>query len=67
MADGLLSTLKKLGEKVEAIANSQSEEFNHITTALGDVLRDLTLIKERLPVRKAGKVRRRGVHQKSSF
>lgn len=63
MANGLLSTLKKLGERVEAIADSQGREFNHITTVLGDVLRDLALIKERLPVRKAGKVRRRGVHR----
>lgn len=67
MANPMLGALAKLREEVEAIAKHSREEFQHIEIVLGDILRDLDVIKARLPVRKAGKVRRRAVHPKSTF
>jgi hypothetical protein len=55
--------LKVINFQLAAIVRKQAEEFEHLSTALGDVLRDLDDIKQRLPVRKADKGRRRGVHQ----
>lgn len=67
MANPLLGTLAKLSGKVDALAEDQRKEFNHVGTALGDMFRELADIKARLPVRKAAKVRRRAVHPKSTF
>lgn len=57
------AALAALRRELAALDAHARAEFGHLSTALGDVLRDLALIKERLPVRKAGKVRRRGVHR----
>lgn len=59
------AALHALRRELAQLAEDQRKEFEHQSTALGDVLRDLDDIKQRLPVRKAGKVRRRTVHPKS--
>jgi hypothetical protein len=46
-----------LRKEIAALAESQRKEFEHLSTAIGDIMRDLDDIKKRLPVRKAGKVR----------
>lgn len=46
-----------INKRLVALAEDQRKEFEHIGSALGDIMRDLDDIKKRLPVRKAGKVR----------
>jgi len=59
------ATLAALRKELAALDAHLRKEIEHMETALGDVLRDLADIKSRLPVRKAGKVRRRAVHRSS--
>jgi hypothetical protein len=57
VADGIPATLKVLRAELAALDAHLRKEINHMETVLGDVLRDLADIKERLPVRKADKRR----------
>jgi hypothetical protein len=59
------ATLAALRKELAALDAYLRKEIKHLQTALGDILRDLYDIKARLPVRKAGKVGRRGVHRSS--
>ena len=61
----MFSVLRKEIEQLRIDIAAQGKvfiaEFEHISTALGDIMRDLDEIKSRLPVRKADKPRRRDV------
>jgi hypothetical protein len=52
--------LKVINFQLAAIVRQQAEEFEHMQTALGDIMRDLDEVKQRLPAPKVG---RRGVHR----
>lgn len=65
MADGFASTIALLRKEVAALHTLARDEFEHLSTALGDVLRDLDHIKSLLAVRKADKRGRRAVHRTS--
>ncbi len=66
MADGMLGVLKAIRAELEAIDARMTTEFEHLSTALGDIMRDLDDIRKRLLVRKADKTPRRAVHQSRS-
>jgi hypothetical protein len=60
MANPMLGTLKAIRADLARIEENTRKEFEHLSTALGDVLRDLDHIKSQVAGRKVG---RRGVHR----
>jgi len=59
------NSIKVMREEIAAGDKRNRDDFGHVGEVLVTVLRDLADIKERLPVRKADKRGRRGVHQSS--
>jgi len=55
----LRKEIEQLRIDIAAQGKVSAVEFEHVSTALGDIMRDLDEIKSRLPVRKADKPRRR--------
>jgi hypothetical protein len=59
MSNPMLGTLKAIRADLARIEENTRKEFEHLSTALGDVLRDLDHIKSQVAGRKVG---RRVVH-----
>ena len=55
--------LKAICTALEGISDRQAKEFEHLSTALGDIMRDLDEIKSRLD--RVRKVRRRAARPSS--
>jgi hypothetical protein len=60
MSNPMLGTLKAIRADLARIEENTRKEFEHLSTALGDVLRDLDHIKTQVAGRKVG---RRVVHR----
>jgi hypothetical protein len=60
MSNPMLGTLKAIRADLARIEENTRKEFEHLSTALGDVLRDLDHIKSQVAGRKVG---RRVVHR----